>query len=89
MAEALLKLRIMPESLDVDLKSLKADIKESLEEKGAVVNSMEDEPVAFGLKAIIIMMSWPEEKGTDRAEEACQLKNVKSVETVDFRRALG
>lgn len=78
----------MPENPEVDLEAVKKEVKTKLEDKEAEVKSIEEEDVAFGLKAIILTMSWPEEKGTDKAEQICKVDNVKNVETIDFRRAV-
>ena len=90
MGVAILKIKIMPESPEIHLNSLKEHIKDSLEKAGAVkINVIEEEPIAFGLKALIITLAWPEGLETEKAETACRLEGVSSVEVLDYRRAFG
>lgn len=79
----------MPSSPDIDLEELKKKIKNKLGEKKGEIQSIQEDNVAFGLKALIVTMSWPEEKGTDKAEQLCKVEGVNSVQTIDFRRAVG
>ena len=66
-------------------------IEESLIKAGAIkINSIEEEPIAFGLKALIAFFAWPEKKETGEAEEAIKsVKDVSSLEVIDYRRAFG
>jgi translation elongation factor aEF-1 beta len=91
MGVAALKIKIMPESAETDLSSLAEDIKKKLEKAGAIkINNTEEEPIAFGLKAVIITLAWPEEKETDLALNAARKnKEVKSAEVLDYRRSFG
>ncbi len=90
MAVVALKLKILPSSPDADLEELEEKLKENLEKAGAIkVNSVEKEPIAFGLNSLIITLAWPEEQDTDKAEQACQIENITSVEILDYRRAVG
>jgi len=85
-----LKIKIMPESIDTDLEVIKKKIEESIMQAGAIrINSIEIEPIAFGLKAIIITLAWPEQEETDKAEQALKVEGVGSVEILDYRRAFG
>ena len=89
MAITALKLKIMPEQGE-NLEVLKKNLEISLTQAGAVkINSMIEEPIAFGLKAIIITLAWPENKETGEAEEAAKIEGVSSVEIIDYRRAFG
>jgi elongation factor 1-beta len=90
MAVVAIKVKALPESPDLNLQNLKEEIKHSLIRAGAIkINSIEEEPIAFGLKALIIFFAWPEEKETSLAEEAIKLEGISSVETIDYRRAFG
>lgn len=88
MTKAILKIKVMPGSPEANLEEIKEKVKENLEKEEAEVDSMEEKDVAFGLKAIIVTLSWPEEKGSDKAEKLCRVDNVGSVETIDFRRSV-
>ena len=90
MGVAALKLKIMPESPELDLEELKPKIEKSLKQAGTIrINSIQEEPVAFGLKALIVTIAWPEEKETEEAETACKVQGVSSVQIIDYRRAFG
>lgn len=54
-------LKVMPESPDVDMEKLQAEIKE----KVPGVNDMRVEPIGFGLSAIKIAMIAEDEEGTE------------------------
>lgn len=85
-----LKIKLMPESPDTDLKEIKKKIEIKAEELKAKVNSIEEEPIAFGLKALIVTLAWPEEKDTDFAENALsEIEGVSSAQIIDYRRAFG
>lgn len=90
MAVVAVKIKALPESPESDLEDLKHKINKALIKAGAIkINSMEEEPIAFGLKAIIIFFAWPEEKETSLAEDACRIEGISSVEIIDYRRAFG
>ena len=92
MAQVVVTLRIMPQSPDVDLSSIE---KKSKEEIIKFCNSQEFkiqiQPIAFGLKALIIYFVMDEAKGsTEKLEnKISQLDGVESVEVTDVRRAIG
>lgn len=90
MATAILKLKIMPDSPETDLGAIEEKAKSALENFKAKIHSVEKEPIAFGLVALIITVVWPEEIGTDEAERALKsIESVSSVEIIDYRRAFG
>jgi len=90
MGIVLVKIKIMPTSPDVNLEEIKTKAKLILEKnKGKQINFAE-EPIAFGLKAVIAGFSLDEEFPLDPIEEKFQkIKNVNSVQVVDMRRAFG
>lgn len=91
MATILLTLRIMPESPEVNLETLKTEIFEKINNFGAKPNNAELTEVAFGLKALKVTLSMDESKGsTDILEDdIITIDGVQSVEVVDVRRAIG
>ena len=90
MATVLITLRIMPDSPEADMERIESDIKNELESEGAKNLSFEIHPIAFGLKAILVKFSLPEEKGTDNLESAIsQIDSVSSVKIEEYRRAFG
>lgn len=91
MAVVAVKIKVLPESPSVNLEEMKKNIEHSLIEAGAIkINSIDEEPIAFGLKALILFFAWPEEKDTSLAEDAVKkVKDVSSEEIIDYRRAFG
>ena len=82
--------KIMPDSPETDLGTIKEKAKEILEKEGAQNISFEENPVAFGLKAIMVKFAWPEDKDTSIYEEALSgIQGVSSATTADYRRAFG
>ena len=93
MATAILKIKLMPESLETDLEKIKQEVESKIKEHGGAMNPttpFEEQPIAFGLKALIATFAWPEEKDTDLAENSLrEIAGVSSIETIDYRRAVG
>ena len=82
--------KVMPESPDTDLKKIRVDSENVLKKHGAMNISVEEKPVAFGLKALFFKFAWPEEKDTSVIEDSLQEVNeVSSVNIEDYRRAFG
>jgi len=90
MGTAAVKMKFMPSSPDVDLENLKSEIIKVLENEEVKNPGFEEEPIAFGLKAVIVMFGWPEEKPLEKLEESfSKIENVNSVQLIDIRRAIG
>jgi len=91
MAVVAIKIKALPESPDTDLEKMKIDITGALEKAGAIkINSIIEEPIAFGLIALIVFFAWPEEKDTSIAEDAIKsVDKISSEEIIDYRRAFG
>jgi len=92
MANAIVTIKIMPESPDIDLDNLKIIIKEKIVKfYGEGETRDEIEPIAFGLKAIKITFVMDESKGSPEPleKELENIEGVNSVEVVDVRRAIG
>ena len=90
MGIVLLKIKLMPASLEVNLEGIKEKAK-TVVEKGKGRNCrFEEEPIAFGLKALIISFDIDEEQELDPIEESLQnLENINSAQVIDMRRAFG
>ncbi|MBI4449220.1 elongation factor 1-beta [Candidatus Woesearchaeota archaeon] len=91
MANCVVTLKIMPESPDIDLNLLQAEIKDKVKDFGCEVGKVDVVPVAFGLKSLNIMFVMDENRGTTDALEAdlAKIPGVNSVECTDVRRAIG
>jgi elongation factor 1-beta len=81
MGKVAAKIKIMPESPEIDLDDLQNRLEGSLPE-GAKIKGFERDDVAFGLVALFPTVIIPDESGgTDAVEEA--FADVDGVESVD------
>ncbi len=85
MGEVGLQYRILPEGLEVDLKKLEEDIKKALPD-GAKLRAAEQRPLAFGLKALHVLIVMDDKKGgAEQVESAITgVAGVQSVEIVEM-----
>jgi len=85
MGEVGLQYRVLPEGLEVDLDKLEQDIKGALPE-GAHLKASEKKPLAFGLKALHVLVVMDDKKGgSEQVESAISaLPGVQSVEIVEM-----
>ncbi|MCE4598788.1 MAG: elongation factor 1-beta [Desulfurococcales archaeon] len=83
MAEVAVIMRVLPNKVDVDLNGVLKKIEEKLPE-GYTVMSHGEEPIAFGLKALKLVIKMPEdvEGGTELLEGI--IKDVDDVEEVEI-----
>ncbi|MFW5846911.1 MAG: elongation factor 1-beta [Nanoarchaeota archaeon] len=90
MGTALIILKIMPTSPDVDLEAIKEKAKEKIESGKGENLKFEEKPVAFGLKSIMASFSLDESVELESIENALsEIENVNSVSVEDMRRAFG
>jgi elongation factor 1-beta len=91
MANVVITFKIMPSSPDEDLNAIKKSATTFIEEAEGMVHKIEEEPIAFGLKAVLIMFLMNEAKGSTEELEAkiSEIDGVNSVEVTDVRRAVG
>jgi len=92
MTQVVITLKIMPESPETDLNNIESEAKTKIQDFSQTQEiKTEQEPIAFGLKALKITFVMDESKGsTDPLEEQIKtISGVNSVETVDVRRAIG
>jgi len=84
MGNASVKLKTMPTSPDVDLESLKSRIEEVIVANDGEIIEQIEEPIAFGLKAIITKFKWDQEKESDVAADAVsKLEDVNSCQVTE------
>ena len=77
----------MPTSPNVDLKKIKETAKTLVKKNGGLNRVYEEEPIAFGLVAVIAFFEWPEEKELDKIEKQLQkIKDVQSTQVIDLRK---
>lgn len=87
MGEVAATIRIMPEGVDTNLEELKDKLIASLP-KGAKYGTHKEEPIAFGIKAIIMVVIVGDlEGGTESVEQAFAAVNgVESVTVTEVGR---
>ena len=85
MGEVALQYRILPDGLEVDLDALLDGVTKALPE-GARMKASEKKPVAFGLKALhVLVVLEDREGGAEQVESAMAgVPGVQSVEIVEM-----
>lgn len=90
MGTAAVKIKIMPSSPEVNLEEIKEKSKSIIEEKGGKNCQLSEEPIAFGLKAVIAFFAWDESNEIETLEEEiAKIEDVNSTQIIDMRRAFG
>ena len=92
MGTAVVTVKVMPESVDVDLEKIQEEVTKIVKEfAGDRDTKAEIEPVAFGLKALNYIFVMDEDLGSPDvvAEKVQELEGVQSAEVSDVRRAIG
>ena len=89
MGEVAVQLKIMPSGPDVDLKDLSNRITSQITDYGRMY-SCEVQPVAFGLKALIVTVIVEDKEGGTEAVETSisEIDEVESVQVVAVTRML-
>lgn len=82
-------LKVMPVSPDVDMAKLRENVEKKVVEIGGMFREAKEEPIAFGLKALVCIIIWPEDKDPDAVEtELAKVKDVNSINVIDVRRLI-
>ena len=91
MADVIVELKVMPSSPETDLKALKDAAEKLIKEFGADLGKYEEQPIAFGLKAVMLTIVFDESKGgtDDLEEKIAGLEMVESCSVTRVSRALG
>lgn len=89
MGEVAVQIKVMPQSPEVDLEQLKRKIELALP-NNARLYSFDIQPIAFGLKALLVTVIVGDvEGGTDSIEEALsRVDGVESIQVVTATRML-
>ena len=89
MGKVIATMRVMPDRPDADLQAIQKKIKTIIEKHGEFARS-ETQPIAFGLKAVIVYFMVPDTSGGTSEIESLvsKIPNVQSVEVIDVRRAI-
>jgi len=88
LAKVLVSLKIFPSDVTVDLEDLKKKIEDCLPDFASVYK-FEEEPVAFGLVAVIAHLLLPEDKagGLNKVEEALKkVDGIGNLQTLTIQR---
>jgi len=88
LAKVLASIKVFPADVSVSLEGLKSEIKSHLPAETSVYK-FEEEPVAFGLVALIAHILLPEEKSgaMDEIEQALKsMKNISEIQVLMVRR---
>ena len=90
MGTALLTIKIMPDAIEANLEEIKLRAQEVAEKGNATKVRFEEQPIAFGLKAVILYFDIDESNELDPIEESLKkIEHVNSVQVIDMRRAFG
>ncbi|MCX6707814.1 MAG: elongation factor 1-beta [Candidatus Woesearchaeota archaeon] len=91
MAFVVVTLRIMPESVDTDLKVLEEKASDLIKKFGGDPGKTAITPIAFGLKSLDIFFVMQESVGSteELEKQIAALDGVNSAEAIDVRRAIG
>jgi elongation factor 1-beta len=90
MAMVAVKIKIMPDSPSANTKKIGDEAKKIIESSLGKNCTITEEPIAFGLKAVIAFFAWPEDDEIETLENKLKkIKNINSVQIIDMRRAVG
>ena len=83
MAKAIITFKVMPGDAGIDLEPIKEAIQKIAKEKGAIGEMLvEEQPIAFGLKAVILRVMYEVENG-DFDGIAAEMQEVENVQTAE------
>ena len=86
----LVTFRIMPESVETDLENIRNYAEKIAHGSGFAVLEFHQEPIAFGLKALIMRCSIDEREDIGNFEDKFKhIKGIMSVDVIDMRRGIG
>ena len=88
MGDVAAKIKVMPESVDTDLAQLKEKLKAVIPAGAELHGDIVEEPIAFGLKALIVtLIVNDQEGGTEAVEEAfAKIPGAENVQVVEAYR---
>jgi elongation factor 1-beta len=87
LAKVIAQIKIFPTETTVDLVDLRKKVEKALP-AGTAVARFDEEPIAFGLVALVARVAMPEEEGQmDKVEEALKsVENVGEIQVVNVWR---
>lgn len=89
MGEVVATIKLMPKSPEIDINKTKEKVERSIPDD-AELYKIEEEPIAFGLVALKVMVIVGDaEGGTEKVEEnLSNIEEVSNIEVVDIRRLI-
>jgi len=78
MGDVAIKMKVMPESPEVDLEKIKTEIEGMVK-----VQDSKTEPVAFGLNSLNILIILPDSEGKKAEETAEKIKGIEGVASAE------
>jgi elongation factor 1-beta len=88
MGSVIIAYKIFPSDINIDFENLKKEIEKALPEF-ATVYGYGEEPIAYGLKALLVQIKFPEDKTgvLEELEKKLEgISNISQVQTIDVRR---
>jgi len=85
LARVLAAIKIFPNDANIDLGALKSKIQTSLP-SGSIVQKFEEEPVAFGLVAIIAYVVIPEDAAGQMDQVEDSIRSIDQVSQIEVMR---
>ena len=75
MGEVIMKIKVMPEDASIDIESLKEKITSALPDY-AKLNKSEVAPIAFGLKALMLYITMPDQSPDELMDKIAAIDGV-------------
>jgi len=83
MTNVLVSVKIFPTDITIDLNQLKQQIEKSMP-KEASVRKFAEEPIAFGLSALIAHILIPEDKSGELEKLENTIRKIEGVNSIDI-----
>jgi len=84
------QLKLMPDSPSANLQEIEKHAEAVINSMHKTLVKIEEQEIAFGLKAMILSFAWNDEIETETLEAKLQvIPHVSSVEILDVRKAFG
>lgn len=81
------KYKLMPTGPEADLTKIEQAARKIVENFGGKNKPYEIQPIAFGLKAVIVFFFYPDDKDTEHLEEEfTKIPEVQSAQLIDMRK---
>jgi elongation factor 1-beta len=83
MGKVVASIKILPSDAETDLNTVKQALASSIPSE-VEIHKFEEEPIAFGLKALIVHLVLPEDKAGKMDEVEAAIKGVKGVGGIEI-----